>query len=60
MGRAALLPELIVPFKRDMYRAILDGFAEHLAVIASEVAEDAMPRVAPAVLAKLRFAGGSQ
>ena len=25
-----LLPELIVPFKRDMYRAILDGFAEHL------------------------------
>ncbi len=26
----ALLPELIVPFKRDMYRAILDGFGEHL------------------------------
>ena len=25
-----LLPELIVPFKRDMYRAILDGFQEHL------------------------------
>ena len=25
-----LLPELIVPFKRDMYRAILDGFAEYL------------------------------
>ncbi len=25
-----LLPELIVPFKRDMYRAILDGFAEHI------------------------------
>ena len=25
-----LLPELIVPFKRDMYRAIVDGFAEHL------------------------------
>lgn len=25
-----LLPELIVPFKRDMYRAILDGFADHL------------------------------
>ncbi|QDP20031.1 RNA pyrophosphohydrolase [Sphingomonas xanthus] len=25
-----LLPELIVPFKRDMYRAILKGFAEHL------------------------------
>src|SRR5687768_531874 len=24
------LPELIVPFKRDMYRAILDGFAGHL------------------------------
>ena len=26
----SLLPELIVPFKRDMYRTILDGFAEHL------------------------------
>jgi putative (di)nucleoside polyphosphate hydrolase len=26
----SLLPELIVPFKRDMYRAILDGFAEWL------------------------------
>jgi len=26
----SLLPELIVPFKRDMYRAILDGFAEYL------------------------------
>jgi putative (di)nucleoside polyphosphate hydrolase len=25
-----LLPELIVPFKRDMYRAIVDGFADHL------------------------------
>ena len=25
-----LLPELIVTFKRDLYRAILDGFAEHL------------------------------
>ena len=25
-----LLPELIVPFKRDMYRAIVDGFAEFL------------------------------
>jgi putative (di)nucleoside polyphosphate hydrolase len=25
-----LLPELIVPFKRDMYRAILDGFAPFL------------------------------
>ena len=25
-----LLPELIVPFKRDMYRAILDGFAESI------------------------------
>ena len=25
-----LLPELIVPFKRDMYRAILEGFAEWL------------------------------
>ena len=25
-----LLPELIVPFKRDMYRAILDGFADYL------------------------------
>ena len=25
-----LLPELIVPFKRDMYRAILDGFAQWL------------------------------
>ncbi len=25
-----LLPELIVPFKRDMYRAILDGFGEWL------------------------------
>ena len=25
-----LLPELIVPFKRDMYRAILDGFSEYL------------------------------
>ena len=28
-----LLPELIVPFKRDMYRAILDGFADHLAPV---------------------------
>ena len=26
----SLLPELIVPFKRDMYRAILDGFADYL------------------------------
>ncbi len=26
----ALLPELIVPFKRDMYRAILDGFKAYL------------------------------
>ncbi len=26
----SLLPELIVPFKRDMYRAILDGFGEWL------------------------------
>ena len=25
-----LLPELIVPFKRDMYRAILAGFADHI------------------------------
>ena len=25
-----LLPELIVPFKRDMYRAIIEGFAEYL------------------------------
>ncbi|WP_265571229.1 RNA pyrophosphohydrolase [Sphingomicrobium nitratireducens] len=25
-----LLPELIVPFKRDMYRAIVDGFARWL------------------------------
>lgn len=25
-----LLPELIVPFKRDMYRAIMDGFADWL------------------------------
>ena len=25
-----LLPELIVPFKREMYRAILDGFADWL------------------------------
>ncbi len=25
-----LLPELIVPFKRDMYRTILGGFAEYL------------------------------
>ena len=25
-----LLPELIVPFKRDMYRAIVDGFAKWL------------------------------
>jgi putative (di)nucleoside polyphosphate hydrolase len=25
-----LLPELFVPFKRDMYRDILDGFADHL------------------------------
>jgi putative (di)nucleoside polyphosphate hydrolase len=25
-----LLPELIVPFKRDMYRTIVDGFAEYL------------------------------
>ena len=25
-----LLPELIVPFKRDMYRAILDGFSDWL------------------------------
>ena len=25
-----LLPELIVPFKRDMYRAILEGFAQWL------------------------------
>ncbi len=26
-----LLPELIVPFKRDIYHAILDGFRAHLA-----------------------------
>jgi putative (di)nucleoside polyphosphate hydrolase len=25
-----LLPELIVPFKRDMYRAIVAGFSEYL------------------------------
>ena len=25
-----LLPELIVPFKRDMYRTIVDGFSEYL------------------------------
>jgi putative (di)nucleoside polyphosphate hydrolase len=25
-----LLPELIVPFKRDMYRDIIDGFADYL------------------------------
>lgn len=25
-----LLPELIVPFKREMYRTILDGFAEYI------------------------------
>lgn len=25
-----LLPELIVPFKRDMYRAIVEGFSEYL------------------------------
>jgi putative (di)nucleoside polyphosphate hydrolase len=25
-----LLPELIVPFKRDMYRAIVDGFSDYL------------------------------
>jgi putative (di)nucleoside polyphosphate hydrolase len=25
-----LLPELIVPFKRDLYRQLLAGFAEHL------------------------------
>lgn len=25
-----LLPELIVPFKRDMYRTIVEGFAEYL------------------------------
>lgn len=25
-----LLPEMIVPFKRDLYRAILDGFGEYL------------------------------
>jgi putative (di)nucleoside polyphosphate hydrolase len=25
-----LLPELIVPFKRDMYRAIVDGFADYI------------------------------
>ncbi|RIX29349.1 RNA pyrophosphohydrolase [Sphingomonas edaphi] len=25
-----LLPELIVPFKRDMYRTIVEGFADHL------------------------------
>ncbi len=25
-----LLPEIIVPFKRDMYRAIVDGFSEWL------------------------------
>ena len=25
-----LLPELIVPFKREMYRAIVEGFAEYL------------------------------
>ncbi len=25
-----LLPELIVPFKRDMYRAILAGFSAYL------------------------------
>ena len=30
-----LLPELIVPFKRDMYRAILDGFAEWLCAAAT-------------------------
>ena len=30
-----LLPELIVPFKRDMYRAILDGFADHLGPVAN-------------------------
>ena len=24
------LPDLIVPFKRDLYRAILDGFSKHL------------------------------
>ena len=26
----ALLPELIVPFKRDMYRTIVEGFSEYL------------------------------
>ena len=25
-----LLPELIVPFKREMYRTIVEGFGEHL------------------------------
>jgi putative (di)nucleoside polyphosphate hydrolase len=25
-----LLPELIVPFKRDMYRAIVEGFSDWL------------------------------
>ena len=29
------LPELIVPFKRDMYRAILDGFADHIGPVAN-------------------------
>ena len=30
-----LLPELIVPFKRDMYRNILDGFAAHVGPVAN-------------------------
>ena len=30
-----LLPELIVPFKRDMYRDILDGFADHIGPVAN-------------------------
>jgi putative (di)nucleoside polyphosphate hydrolase len=29
-GEPHLLPELIVPFKRDMYRTIVEGFADHL------------------------------
>ena len=33
-----LLPELIVPFKRDMYRAILDGFAGHIGPVANGAA----------------------
>ena len=31
----AELPNMIVPFKRDMYRAIVDGFTDHLGPVAN-------------------------